>query len=181
MKQDEQKLLLAALRARFESNPRRHAGIAWPEVAARLADNPARLRALSQMEATGGEPDVIARDGKTGEITFADCAPETPAGRRSLCYDGAALAARKENKPQGSAMDMAASMGIALMTEAEYVDFQRLGPFDLKTSSWLLAPAAIREQGGAIFGDSRYGRTFVYHNGPQSYYASRGFRGLLRV
>lgn len=171
--------LIATLQDRFEANMQRHAAIAWPDVLARLDASPKKLESLAQMEATGGEPDVIGIDG--GAYLFCDCAAESPAGRRSLCYDADALAARKENKPKGSAAELAAEMGIELLTEEMYRSLQALGPFDLKTSSWLKAPPEIRKLNGAIFGDSRYGRVFVYHNGVQSYYASRGFRGLLRV
>lgn len=171
--------LLAVLQDRFEHNMKRHAGIAWPEVLARLEASPKKLASLAQMEATGGEPDVIGVEGEA--YLFCDCSPESPTGRRSLCYDGAALQARKENKPKGSAEELAEEMGIELLTEEMYRALQAVGPFDLKTSSWLKAPPEIRKLDGGIFGDSRYGRVFVYHNGVQSYYASRGFRGLLRV
>ena len=171
--------LLALLEQRFAAHMERHAGHAWDQVRARLERKPAALAALQAMEDSGGEPDLIGEDG--GKLLFCDCATETPAGRRSLCFDPAALDARKENKPQGSAVGMAAAMGIALLDEEQYRRLQSLGDFDLKTSSWLATPADVRALGGALFGDRRYGRVFVYHNGAQSYYAVRGFRGLLRV
>lgn len=176
----ERSELVLALQARFEANMTRHAGIRWPDVQARLEKNPQALASLLAMERSGGEPDVIAR-GKAGEITFCDCAAESPAGRRSLCYDRAALDERKENKPKGSALEMAAAMGIALLTEAQYRELQALGEFDLKTSSWIATPADVRSLGGSLFCDRRYGRVFTYHNGAQSYYAARGFRGTLRA
>lgn len=181
MKAADKHPLLHTLAERFQGHPERHAGIAWADVAARLDARPAALRALQAMEDSGGEPDVIGRDGATGQLLFCDCAAETPSGRRSLCYDDAALHARKENKPAGSAMGMAAAMGIELLDEAQYRALQELGEFDLKTSSWLATPGEVRALGGALFGDRRYGRVFTYHNGVQSYYAARGFRGLLRV
>lgn len=174
----EHAALLETLEARFEANMARHPDTAWPDVASRL--NADTLAALARMEETGGEPDVVALDGEDG-ILFADCAAETPAGRRNLCYDEAALASRKANKPAGSAEGMAAAMGIELMTQEQYRALQRLGAFDAKTSSWLRTPADIRGKGGALFGDFRYGQVFVYHNGAESYYAVRGFRGVLRV
>lgn len=177
----EREELLRTLERRFESNLPRHAGIAWAEVRARLERDADALRAIHRMEATGGEPDVIGRDAASGQVTFCDCSPESPAGRRSLCYDGEALASRKENKPGGSAIEAAAAMGIDLLTEDEYRALQRLGTFDLKTSSWIGTPSDVRALGGALFCDRRYGRVFVYHNGAQSYYAARGFRGLRRV
>jgi hypothetical protein len=173
--------LLQALKARFEKHRRRHEGIAWDAVAARLAANAGALAALQTMEATGGEPDVIGHDAATGEFVFCDCAAESPAGRRSLCYDREALDARKEHKPEGSAVERAAAMGVQLLSEAQYLALQQLGEFDLKTSSWIATPDDVRASGGALFGDRRYGRVFVYHNGAQSYYAARGFRGTLRV
>ena len=173
--------LLKTLEGRFEKNPVRHQGIAWAQVRARLEAKPEALAVLQQMEETGGEPDVVGHDKKTGEVLFFDCSPESPKDRRSLCYDGEALAARKEAKPRGSAMDAAAAMGVAILTEDEYRLLQELGEFDLKTSSWLATPAAIRKRGGAIFGDRRYDHVFIYHNGAESYYAARGFRGALRV
>ena len=181
MNKADQASLHAALRARFENNRSRHPDIEWDEVAARLAAHPGQLRSLAEMEATGGEPDVIGRDAATGELLFCDCAAESPAGRRSLCYDRAGLESRKENRPESSAQDVAAAMGVQLLTEEQYFALQQLGTFDVKTSSWLQTRDAIRQRGGAIFGDSRYGRTFIYHNGAQSYYAARGFRGLLRI
>lgn len=173
--------LLQALQTRFGGNMGRHRDIAWADVMARLEASPGALAALRAMEATGGEPDVIGRDGAAGRIAFCDCAAETPTGRRSLCYDGAALDARKEAKPSGSAVDTAREMGIELLTEEQYGALQQLGEFDLKTSSWLLTPPDIRKGGGALYGDRRYGRVFTYHNGAQSYYAARGFRGTLTV
>lgn len=173
--------LLKILKARFDANMSRHKGLAWPEVEARLSASPAKRRSLQEMEKTGGEPDVIGRDAKTGECLFVDCAAESPKGRRSLCYDAEALRARKEHKPAGSALGMAAAMGVALLTEEQYRDLQKLGEFDTKTSSWIQTPAAIRKLGGALFGDRRYDTVFVYHNGAESYYAARGFRCLLRV
>jgi hypothetical protein len=181
MKAREQEELLQALKARFEKNMHRHNGIAWAEVRTRLERNPDALRSLREMEATGGEPDVIARDGETGGYTFCDCSPESPSGRRSVCYDRAALESRKEHKPEGSAVEMAAAMGIDLLTEEQYRELQKLGDFDTKTSSWVQTPSDVRALGGALFCDRRYGKVFVYHNGAQSYYAARGFRGSLRV
>ncbi len=181
MKAKESDALLTALQVRFEKNMQRHAGIAWSDVLARLKGQSAALKSLSEMEATGGEPDVIAREKKSGRITFCDCAAESPAKRRSFCYDGEALRARKEHKPKNSAVEMAAAMGIELLTEAQYQALQALGEFDLKTSSWLSTPSDVRALGGALFGDRRFGRVFVYHNGAESYYAARGFRGLLQV
>lgn len=181
MTPQEPELLLDTLKTRFEKNKARHKGIAWDEVQARLDAHPAALASLQAMEATGGEPDVIGKDAKTGKLAFCDCSPETPAGRRSLCFDDQALAARKENKPKGSAVQAAAAMGIALLTEDQYHALQSLGEFDLKTSSWIATPAELRSRGGALFGDRRYGRVFIYHNGAESYYAARGFRGALTV
>ena len=181
MKTPEREELLRTLEHRFESHMPRHQGIAWAEVRARLDGDAAALRALRQMEGTGGEPDVIGRDDATGRVTFCDCSAESPAGRRSLCYDGEALASRKEHKPEGSAIEMAASMGVDLLTEDDYRALQLLGAFDTKTSSWIATPSDVRALGGALFCDRRYGRVFVYHNGAQSYYAARGFRGMLRV
>jgi hypothetical protein len=173
--------LLKTLKARFEQNNDRHRGVDWAKVQAKLDANPAKLWSLHEMERTGGEPDVVAHDEKTGEYIFYDCSAESPKGRRSLCYDRAALDARKENKPAGSAMDMAAAMGIELLTEEQYRELQKLGKFDTKTSSWVQTPAAIRKLGGALFCDRRYDTVFLYHNGAESYYAARAFRGLLRV
>lgn len=173
--------LLEILRTRFEKNPNRHDGLLWGDVQARLEARPGKLRSLDEMERTGGEPDVVGLDEETGEYVFSDCAAESPGGRRSVCYDGEALASRKEHKPKSSAVDMADAMGIELVDEEQYRKLQRLGSFDTKTSSWLKTPPEIRKRGGAIFGDLRYGRVFVYHNGADSYYAARGFRGVLRV
>jgi len=173
--------LMHVLKARFEKNVRRHQGIAWSDVQDRLGANPAALAILQQMEATGGEPDVIARDEASGGCVFCDCSAESPSGRRSLCYDGEALASRKENKPRASAVAMAAEMGIALLTEEQYRELQKLGEFDKKTSSWIATPAEVRELGGALFCDRRYNKVFLYHNGAESYYAARGFRGSLLV
>ncbi|MEX0166991.1 DUF4256 domain-containing protein [Pseudomonas brassicacearum] len=181
MKKQEQARLLQTLQTRFEKNLNRHPDILWADVQAKLETNPNALKSLQAMEATGGEPDVIGLDPKTGAVTFCDCAKESPTGRRSLCYDRAALDARKENKPKGSAVEMAEEMGIALLTEDQYRALQTLGEFDAKTSSWLATPPALRALDGAIFGDYRYGRVFIYHNGVQSYYAARGFRGLLSI
>ncbi len=176
---DQRETLLKTLKTRFEKHMNRHAGIAWDSVAKRIAANPEKLRALNEMEATGGEPDVIGREGET--YLFCDCAEESPKGRRSLCYDRAALESRKEFKPTNTVVDMTASMGIELLDEERYRALQRLEAFDLKTSSWIKTPDSIREMGGAIFCDRRYDTVFTYHNGAESYYGSRGFRGLLRV
>jgi hypothetical protein len=173
--------LLKTLSARFEKNVARHPRMSWDKVLARLEDRPEAIRSLHEMEQSGGEPDVVGQDAKSGEIIFYDCAAETPKDRRSLCYDGPALHARKEAKPRGSAADMASAMGVELLSEQEYRELQELGEFDTKTSSWLKTPPAIRKLGGAMFGDRRYGHVFIYHNGVQSYYAGRGFRGSLRV
>ena len=181
MKAKERDALLDILKARFEKNMSRHKGLEWDQVQAKLEANTKKLDALHEMEQTGGEPDVVGYDKKTGEYIFYDCSAETPKGRRSVCYDREALESRKEHKPANNAIDMAAAMGIDLLTEEQYRELQQLGTFDIKTSSWLKVPPEIRKLGGAIFGDSRYGRVFVYHNGAQSYYSSRGFRGLLRV
>ncbi|WP_164112554.1 MULTISPECIES: DUF4256 domain-containing protein [Sphingobacterium] len=169
------------LKKRFEKNRHRHAELSWDVIWNRVVDNPDKIYALYQMEQTGGEPDVIGYDSKRQEYLFCDCAPESPKGRRSICYDQRALDSRKAHKPQDSAVHMAAAMGISLLTEEEYRQLQQLGTFDSKTSSWLATPEEIRILGGAIFGDWRFGRVFVYHNGAESYYAARGFRGLLRV
>jgi hypothetical protein len=177
----EAKALLGTLKARFEKNMNRHKGLDWTQVAAKLEENPGKLWSLNEMENTGGEPDVVAYDKKTNEYTFFDCAAESPKGRRSLCYDLEALDARKENKPDGSALDMAESMGIEILTEEQYRALQQLGEFDIKTSSWIATPPAIRKLGGAIFADRRYDHVFVYHNGASSYYAARAFRGALKV
>jgi len=173
--------LLRALKARFEKNMNRHKGLEWVKVQAKLEANAEKLWSLSEMETTGGEPDVVGHDKKTGEYVFFDCSAESPKDRRSFCYDREALDSRKEHKPKNSAMDMAAAMGIELLTEEEYRELQKLGEFDVKTSSWVKTPPAVRELGGALFCDRRFGRVFVYHNGAESYYAARGFRGLLRV
>jgi hypothetical protein len=181
MKTKQRDELLQTLTDRFEQNMPRHKGIAWTDVRARLDANPDALKTLHEMESTGGEPDVIGQDRKSGHVVFCDCSAESPKGRRSLCYDRKALDARKENKPKGSAVEMAAAMGIELLTEEEYRQLQTLGEFDLKTSSWIRTPPAIRSRGGAIFCDRRYDTVFTYHNGAESYYAARGFRGSLRV
>jgi len=173
--------LLKALKARFEKNMNRHPGLEWANVQARLEANPGKLWSLHQMEQTGGEPDAIGRDAETSEYVFYDCSAESPSGRRNVCYDREALEARKEFKPKDTALDMAAAMGIEVLTEEQYRELQKLGKFDTKTSSWLLTPAEIRKLGGAIFGDRRYEHVFVYHNGADSYYGGRGFRGSLRV
>lgn len=181
MKAAQRDELLSTLESRFASNMVRHEDIEWSEVLARLEANPKRLQALLEMERTGGEPDVVGRDRDSGEFLFYDCCAETPAGRRSTCYDQEALDSRKEHKPAHSAVGMAASFGIELLTEAEYRALQELGSFDTKTSSWIQTPDDVRALGGALFCDRRYGKVFVYHNGAQSYYAARGFRGSLRV
>ncbi|MFM6924402.1 MAG: DUF4256 domain-containing protein [Ferruginibacter sp.] len=173
--------LVSTLKTRFEKNMPRHQGIEWAKVEAKLQTGSDKLWSLQQMESTGGEPDVVGYDKKTNEYIFYDCAAESPAGRRSICYDEAALNARKENKPKTSAQAMAAAMGIELLTEAEYRELQQLGNFDTKTSSWIATPAAIRKLGGALFCDRRYNSVFVYHNGAESYYAARGFRGMLKL
>jgi hypothetical protein len=173
--------LLGTLKARFANNVNRHKGLEWAKVQARLGADTAKLRSLSEMERTGGEPDVVSHDKKTGEYIFYDCSAESPKGRRSLCYDREALASRKEHKPANSAVDMADAMGIELLTDAQYRELQTLGDFDSTTSSWVRTPSDIRKLGGALFCDRRYGNVFVYHNGAQSYYAARGFRGSLRV
>jgi hypothetical protein len=173
--------LLEMLRARFEQNMQRHEGLQWAKVRARLEARPEKLSSLGELERTGGEPDVVAHDQKTGEVLFVDCSAESPSGRRSLCYDRAALDGRKENKPKGNAVETAAAMGAALLTEEQYRRLQALGACDTKTSSWLETPPNIRKLGGAIFGDYRYGTVFVYHNGADSYYAARGFRCALSV
>lgn len=178
---DQSKVLLQILEARFKNHMNRHKGLQWHKVQARLEVNPKKLWSLHEMERTGGEPDVIGYDKKTREYIFVDCAAESPAGRRSLCYDREAREDRKEHKPKGSAVEMAEEMGIELLTEKEYYQLQRLGIFDTKTSSWILTPPEIRVLGGALFGDRRYNRVFIYHNSAESYYAARGFRGKLRV
>ena len=173
--------LLRALKARFEKNMNRHEGLEWAKIEAKLEANTEKLWSLNEMERTGGEPDVVGHDKKTGEYIFFDCSPESPKGRTSVCYDREALESRKEHKPKNSAMDMATAMGIELLTEEQYLELQKLGNFDTKTSSWVKAPGSIRKLGGALFGDRRFGRVFVYHNGAQSYYSARAFRGSLRV
>lgn len=169
------------LRARFEGNMARHPGLAWETVRSRLEAKPAAKKAIAAMEESGGEPDVIAYDGKSGDLLFCDCSPESPAGRRSLCYDAEALASRKEAKPAGSAVGTAEAMGVELLDEAGYRRLQELGEFDLKTSSWIRTPDDVRKRGGALFSDRRYGRVFVYHNGAESYYGARGWRGTVRA
>jgi hypothetical protein len=178
---EQREELLGALKARFEKNMNRHRGLEWAKVQAKLEANAEKLWSLSEMERTGGEPDVVGHDKKTGEYIFYDCSPQSPRERRSLCYDREALESRKEHKPKDSAMDMADAMGIELLTEEQYRELQKLGEFDTKTSSWMRTPSAIRELGGALFGDRRFDTVFVYHNGAESYYAARAFRGSLRV
>jgi Protein of unknown function (DUF4256) len=173
--------LIETLRDRFGKNIRRHKGIDWNSVQAKLEASPEKMQAIYEMERTGGEPDVVGYDEKTGEFIVCDCAPETPIGRRSICYDRKALDSRKENKPRGSAVEIASSIGIEILTEKQYRELQELGEFDRKTSSWVNTPAKIRDLGGALFCDRRYDHVFVYHNGAESYYASRGFRGQLKV
>ncbi|HEY4550790.1 MAG TPA: DUF4256 domain-containing protein [Bacillus sp. (in: firmicutes)] len=188
MKNEQMKLsheqreeILGTLKARFEKNLNRHEGLEWDNVQAKLETNPEKLWSLNEMESTGGEPDVIGHDTKTGEFIFYDCSAESPKGRRSVCYDREALESRKQHKPNNSAIDMAADMGIEILTEEQYRELQKLGSFDLKSSSWVKTPANIRKLGGAIFCDRRYDTIFVYHNGAESYYAARGFRGSLRI
>jgi hypothetical protein len=173
--------LLGVLQARFQKNMNCHRGLEWTEVQARLEANPEKLRSLHEMESTGGAPDVVGHDKKTGEYIFYDCSAESPKGRRSLCYDREALDSRKENKPKGDALDLAGAIGVELLTEEQYRELQTLGEFDAKTSSWVKTPSAIRKLGGALFCDRRFNTVFVYHNGAESYYAARGFRGSLRV
>lgn len=173
--------LIQVLKERFEKNSQRHKGIDWAGIEAKLKASPEKLWSLSEMERTGGEPDVVGQDAKTGDYLFYDCAAESPAGRRSLCYDRKALDARKENKPKDNALDVATAMGVELLTEEEYRALQALGTFDTKTSSWVKTPATIRDLGGALFCDRRYNTVFLYHNGAESYYAARGFRALLRL
>jgi hypothetical protein len=173
--------LLGLLKERFEKNMNRHKGIDWAKVQSRLESNPSKLTSLGEMERTGGEPDVVGQDKKSGEYIFFDCSAESPAGRRSYCYDKKAWDSRKEHKPKNNAMDVAAAMGIDILTEEQYRELQKLGAFDLKTSSWVKTPDDIRKLGGAVFCDRRYNTIFVYHNGAESYYAARGFRGALRV
>ncbi len=178
---EQREELLKILKTRFEKNTKRHKGVEWTKVQARLEASPEKMWSLHEMEYTGGEPDVVGYDKKTGEFIFYDCAAESPKGRRSICFDREALEERKEHKPLHNAMDMAAEMGIEILTEEQYRELQQLGEFDLKTSSWIQTPAAIRKLGGALFCDRRYDHVFVYHNGAQSYYAARAFRGSLRV
>ena len=179
--QEQSKELLRALKARFEKNMNRHKGLQWVKVEAKLEAVAEKLWSLNEMERTGGEPDVVGQDENTGEYIFYDCSAESPKGRRSICYDRKALDSRKEHKPENSAIDMATAMGIGLLTEEEYRALQELGNFDAKTSSWIITPPDIRKLGGALFADYRYGTVFVYHNGAESYYAARAFRGSLRV
>jgi hypothetical protein len=178
---EQREELLRAIKTRFEKNMSRHDGLEWAKVKARLEANAEKLWSLSEMERSGGEPDVVGHDQKTGEYIFFDCSPESPKGRTSFCYDREALNSRKEHKPKNTAMDMAEAMGVELLTEEQYQELQKIGSFDTKSSSWLKAPANIRKLGGAIFGDRRFGRVFVYHNGAESYYSGRGFRGSLRI
>ncbi|MGD9561728.1 MAG: DUF4256 domain-containing protein [Pyrinomonadaceae bacterium] len=178
---EQQAELLDEMKERFTANPNRHKGVKWADVQAKLEASPEKLWSLAEMERTGGEPDVVGFDKKTGEYIFYDCSPESPKGRRSLCYDRRAWESRKEHKPEGNAVDAAAAMGVELLTEDQYYELQTLGEFDLKTSSWIDTPADIRNLGGALFGDRRYGRVFTGHNGAESYYAARGWRGSLRV
>src|SRR6185369_16428080 len=178
---EQSKELLKTLKTRFEKNTKRHKGIDWSKVQAKLEAHPAKLWSLDDMESTGGEPDVVGYDKKTGEYIFYDCSTESPKDRRSICYDHEALNSRKEHKPKDSAINMAAEMGIEILTEEEYRELQQLGEFDTKTSSWVKTPAEIRKLGGAVFCDRRYNSVFLYHNGAESYYAARGFRGLLKV
>jgi hypothetical protein len=173
--------LLSALKVRFEKNMNRHPNVEWAKLQTKLEANPEKLWSLNEMERTGGEPDVVGYDAKADEYTFVDCSAESPKGRRSVCYDREALESRKEHKPKNNAIDMAAAMGIELLTEAQYRELQKLGAFDTKTSSWVKTPSEIRKLGGALFCDRRYNTVFVYHNGAESYYAARGFRGSLRV
>jgi len=177
----QREALLKTLQARFEKNKGRHEGLAWAKVQAKLEAHPEKLWSLHQMEDTGGEPDVVGHDKKTGEYIFMDCSLQSPKGRTSLCYDREALDSRKEHKPKDSAVELAEAMGIELLTEEQYQELQKLGPFDTKSSSWVKTPADMRKLGGALFGDWRFGRIFFYHNGAESYYSGRGFRGLLRV
>jgi len=178
---DQYEDLIRTLKLRFEKNMKRHKGIDWKKVQARLEKNNLKLWSLNEMEATGGEPDVVGQDKKTGAFIFYDCAAESPKGRRSLCYDRDGLVSRKEHRPENSAIDMAFDMGIDILSEEQYMELQKLGNFDSKTSSWLKTPEEVRELGGALNGDYRYGRVFIYHNGAGAYFGSRGFRGLLRL
>lgn len=181
LSKEQHEELLKTVKARFEKNMNRHKGLEWAKVAAKLEADTKKLWSLNEMERTGGEPDVVGYDKKAGEYIFYDCSAETPKGRRNCCYDGEAQEARKEHKPENNAIDMAADIGIEILTEEQYRELQQLGEFDLKTSSWVKTPADIRKLGGALFADRRYGHVFLYHNGAQSYYAVRGFRGSLRV
>jgi hypothetical protein len=181
MNPKQREALLKTLRTRFEKNMHRHEGLQWARVQARLEAHPDKLKSLGEMERTGGDPDVVGHDRKTGEFIFYDCSAESPSGRRSICYDRAGLESRKEARPANTAIDMATSMGIELLTEEQYRELHKLGEFDLKTSSWVQTPRDIRKLGGALFCDRRYGKVFTYHNGAQSYYAARGFRGSLRM
>ncbi|MPR33977.1 DUF4256 family protein [Cytophagaceae bacterium SJW1-29] len=181
MPAEQREELLRALKTRFEKNMNRHRDLEWDAIQAKLEANPEKLWSLSEMEETGGAPDVVAYDDRTGEYTFYDCSAESPKDRRSLCYDREALESMKAHKPQDSALDVADAMGIELLTEEQYQELQQLGAFDTKTSSWIKTPSAVRALGGALFGDRRFGRVFMYHNGADSYYAGRGFRGVLRV
>ncbi len=181
MKAKQREELIKALKTRFGKNMNRHKGLEWAKVQARLEANTEKLWSLNEMERTGGEPDVVGYDKKTGEYTFYDCSAESPKGRRSVCYDRDGLESRKEHRPENNAIDMAAAMGIEILTEEQYRELQKLGDFDAKTSSWVKTPSEIRRLGGAIFADFRYGNVFVYHNGAQSYYGARAFRGSLRV
>lgn len=178
---EQHKELLKTLKTRFEKNMKRHKGLDWTEIQARLEANPGKLWSLNEMEITGGEPDVVGHDKKTREYIFIDCSAESPKGRRSVCFDREGLESRKEHQPENNAVDMAAEMGIELLTEEQYRQLQELGEFDLKTSSWVQTPSDIRKLGGALFCDRRYGKVFLYHNGAQSYYAARAFRGSLKV
>ncbi len=181
MTASEPEQLLRTLQSRFDMHPDRHPGLDWETVRARIEQSPSALQSLDRMESSGGEPDVIGLEASTGQVLFCDCSPESPAGRRSLCFDREAWMARKENKPPGNVEEVAAEMGVELLDEARYRQLQQLGEFDTKTSSWVATPEAVRALGGALFCDRRYGQVFLYHNGAQSYYAARGFRGLLRV
>lgn len=181
LSKEESHELIQKLKKRFEHNMERHKKLKWEDVQKKLESASGKLWSLQEMEDTGGEPDVVRYDSKTDEYIFYDCSPESPKGRRSLCYDPAALAARKQHKPKHSAVGMASDMGVELLTEEEYFELQKFGPFDTKTSSWVATPDDVREKGGGLFGDWRFGRTFIYHNGADSYYGARGFRALLRV
>lgn len=181
LSKEQADVLLTVIQSRFEKNMNRHEGIEWDKIQVRLEKNSEKLWSLHQMEETGGEPDLIGYDKKSDKYIFCDCSPESPKGRRSVCYDPEALASRKEHKPRHSAVGMALEMGVSLTTEAQYLHLQQLGVFDTKTSSWIVAPPDVRKLGGGLFGDKRYGRVFIYHNGAESYYAARGFRAVLEV